>query len=43
MEKAAAILKQAKETFYRIGWIARGRRGVVFEEARPGIVGALTG
>ena len=43
MEKAAAILKQAKETYYRIGWIARGRRGVVFEQARPGIVGALTG
>jgi hypothetical protein len=43
MEKAAAILEQAKETFYRIGWIARGRRGVVYEEARPGIVGSLTG
>jgi phosphoribosylformylglycinamidine cyclo-ligase len=43
MDKAAAVLKQAKETFYRIGWIARGRRGVVFEEARAGIVGALTG
>ena len=43
MEKAAAILKQAKETFYRIGWIARGRRGVVYEEALPGIVGSLTG
>src|SRR3990167_4877667 len=38
MEKAAAILKQAKETYYRIGWIARWRRGVVFEQARPGIV-----
>ena len=43
LEKAAAILKQAKEPFYRIGWIARGRRGVVFEETRPGIVGSLTG
>jgi len=43
MDKAAAILKQAKETFYRIGWIARGRRGVVFEEPRPSIVGSLTG
>jgi phosphoribosylformylglycinamidine cyclo-ligase len=43
MEKASAILKQAQEKFYRIGWIARGRRGVVFENARPGIVGALTG
>jgi len=43
VDKAAAILQQGKETFYRIGWIARGRRGVVFEEARPGIVGALTG
>lgn len=43
MDKAAAILKQVKETFYRIGWIARGRRGVVFEQARPGIVGVLTG
>lgn len=43
LDKAAAILKQARETFYRIGWIARGRRGVFFEEARPGIVGSLTG
>jgi phosphoribosylformylglycinamidine cyclo-ligase len=43
LAKAATILKQAKETFCRIGWIARGRRGVVFEEAAPGIVGALTG
>lgn len=43
LEKAAAILRQAKETFYRIGWIARGRRGVVFEEVPPGIVGSLTG
>ena len=43
MEKAEAILKQAKERFYRLGWIARGRRGVVFEEASPGIVGSLTG
>ena len=45
MEKAAATLKQAKETYYRIGWIAPGKpgRGVVFEQARPGIVGALTG
>ncbi|OFW38989.1 MAG: phosphoribosylformylglycinamidine cyclo-ligase [Acidobacteria bacterium RIFCSPLOWO2_12_FULL_60_22] len=43
LEKAAAILKQAKETFYRIGWITRGRRGVVFEQAGPGIAGALTG
>src|SRR3990167_6684019 len=38
MEKAAATLKQAKKTYYRIGWIARWRRGVVFEQARPGIV-----
>ena len=43
MDKAAAILKQAKETFYRIGWIARGRRGAVYEDIRPGIVGSLTG
>jgi len=43
MEKAMAILKQAKEKVYRIGWIARGRRGVVYEAARPGIVGSLTG
>jgi phosphoribosylformylglycinamidine cyclo-ligase len=43
MDKAATVLKQAKETFYRIGWIARGRRGVVYEETGPGIVGALTG
>ena len=43
VDKAVAVLKQAKETFYRIGWIARGRRGVVFEVTRPGIVGALTG
>jgi phosphoribosylformylglycinamidine cyclo-ligase len=43
LAKAAAILKCEKETFYRIGWIARGRRGVVFEEAQPGIVGSLTG
>ena len=43
MEKAEAILKHAKERFYRIGWIARGRRGVVFEDASPGIVGSLTG
>ena len=43
MDKATAILKQAKERYYRIGWIARGRHGVVFEQARPGIVGALTG
>ena len=43
MDKAAAILQQAKQAFHRIGWIARGRRGVVFEEARPGIVGSLTG
>lgn len=43
MDKAATILKQAKQAFYRLGWIARGRRGVVFKEAHPGIVGALTG
>jgi phosphoribosylformylglycinamidine cyclo-ligase len=43
VDKAMAVLKQAKETFYRIGWIARGRRGVVYEETGPGIVGSLTG
>jgi phosphoribosylformylglycinamidine cyclo-ligase len=43
MEKTAAILKQAKEKFYRIGWIARGRRGVVYEKAHAGLVGSLTG
>jgi phosphoribosylformylglycinamidine cyclo-ligase len=29
-EQAVAILKRMKEPCYRIGWIARGRRGVVF-------------
>ena len=36
LSKATRILKQAKETFYRIGWIAKGKRGVVFENQPEG-------
>ncbi|MBI4460784.1 MAG: phosphoribosylformylglycinamidine cyclo-ligase [Acidobacteria bacterium] len=30
--QAATVLKHAKEPFYQIGWIGRGRRGVLFQE-----------
>jgi phosphoribosylaminoimidazole (AIR) synthetase len=34
LAKTERILRRLKEPFYKIGSIAKGRRGVVFERAR---------
>ena len=35
LAKASAVLRQSKEVFYRIGWIAKGKRRVRFERLPP--------